>query len=78
MQDVWMCAAPGLAPLHAEAQALARGFERVTYVHIRRELNSLADELANAAMDSRQDAEELLQDVHEAYTRAAQEQEEVI
>jgi len=77
MQDVWICAAPGLAPLHAEAQALARGFERVTYVHIRRELNSLADELANAAMDSRQDAEELLQDVHEAYL-LAQEQEQVI
>lgn len=56
---------------------MARGFERVTYVHIRRELNSLADELANAAMDSRQDAEELLQDVHEAYL-LAQEQEQVI
>lgn len=43
----------GLAPLYAEAvRSLAR-FGTVRIVHVRRHENQAADELANAAMDSR-------------------------
>ena len=42
---------PGLQPLYQEAQALARGLERVTYECIRREQNKDAARLANQAMD---------------------------
>lgn len=72
MMDVWACTAPGLAPLRDRAQELAHGFDRVTYVHIPRELNSDADALANLAMDSRKDAEEVLHDVMAAYVATLQ------
>jgi ribonuclease HI len=42
---------PGLQPLHEEAGALARRIGRVTFEHVRRELNKDADRLANEAMD---------------------------
>jgi ribonuclease HI len=42
---------PGLQPLHEEAQALARRIGRVTFEHIRRELNKEADRLSNLGMD---------------------------
>ena len=42
---------PGLQPLYEEARALARRIGRVTFEHVRRELNKDADRLANEAMD---------------------------
>jgi len=43
--------APGLIPLALEAKRLARGFEKVTFTHVRREFNVRADELVNLALD---------------------------
>jgi ribonuclease H / adenosylcobalamin/alpha-ribazole phosphatase len=42
---------PGLQPLNAEAQALARRVGRVRFEHVGRERNHHADRLANVAMD---------------------------
>lgn len=44
---------PSMIPLHREAQALMRRFERVTVTHVRREANKDADRLANRALDER-------------------------
>jgi ribonuclease HI len=41
----------GLLPLFTEARALAARIPKVRYTHIRRELNTEADRLANEAMD---------------------------
>jgi len=41
----------GLQPLHAKARLLAHEIGRVTFEHVRRELNANADRLANSAMD---------------------------
>jgi len=41
----------GLMPLHAKARLLAHEIGRVTFEHVRREANTHADRLANAAMD---------------------------
>lgn len=41
----------GLQPLYEEAHALVRQIGRVTFEHVRRELNKDADRLANEAMD---------------------------
>ena len=41
----------GLQPLYEEAAALVRQIGRVTFEHVRRELNKDADRLANEAMD---------------------------
>ena len=41
-----------LKPLYAEARALARGFRRIAYEHIRREYNKEADRLANEGIDA--------------------------
>jgi len=41
----------GLQPLYQEARALAIRIGRVTFEHVRRELNKEADRLANLAMD---------------------------
>ena len=43
---------PGLQPLYAKARLLAHEIGRVTFEHVRRELNADADRLANAAMDA--------------------------
>ena len=48
----WKIKNPGLKKLHTEAIELARGFDRVTYEHVRRELNVRADELVNLALDT--------------------------
>lgn len=40
-----------LAPLFLEVYNLSCGFNGVTYTHVPRELNSVADKLANEAMD---------------------------
>lgn len=41
----------GLKPLHAQATVLMRRFESIRVMHVRREQNVAADELANIAMD---------------------------
>ncbi|MCB2192275.1 MAG: ribonuclease HI family protein [Deltaproteobacteria bacterium] len=43
--------APGLKPMYAEAKRLLQDFASVTILHVRREFNKRADELANQAMD---------------------------
>ena len=40
-----------LAPLFLEIHNLSLNFKKITYTHIRRELNKEADRLANEAMD---------------------------
>lgn len=45
---------PGLQPLHREATRLAGLLDKVSFEHVRRELNVDADRLANAAMDQGQ------------------------
>ena len=42
---------PGLQPLYEEAKSLVRQIGRVKFEHVRRELNTDADRLANEAMD---------------------------
>jgi probable phosphoglycerate mutase len=42
---------PNLQPLHGKARLLAHEIGRVDFEHVRRELNTHADRLANAAMD---------------------------
>ncbi|MBK5299203.1 MAG: ribonuclease HI family protein, partial [Vicinamibacteria bacterium] len=42
---------PGLQPLYQDARALVARIGRVTFEHVRRELNKEADRLANLAMD---------------------------
>ena len=44
---------PNMTPLHARVAALIRRFERVDVRHVRRADNTLADTLANEAMDTR-------------------------
>ena len=41
----------GLLPLHAEIMELANEFHSFRVIHVRREMNSLADKLANKALD---------------------------
>lgn len=48
----WQIKHPGLRPLAAEAAALVRRFDAVTFTWIPRERNRHADALANAAMDA--------------------------
>ena len=48
----------GLQPLHHRAKDLAEGFQRCTYRHVRREDNTRADELVNAAIDARKNVED--------------------
>ena len=43
---------PGLQPLYDQARTLMRQIGRVTFEHVRRELNRDADRLANEAMDA--------------------------
>jgi ribonuclease HI len=49
---------PGLRPLYQEARALAARIGRVRFEHVRRELNTEADRLANLAMDEGQETED--------------------
>jgi ribonuclease HI len=44
---------PDMLPLHGEARALLRRFERASVTHVRREQNREADKLANEALDAR-------------------------
>ena len=45
----------GLQPLHARARLLAYEIGRVTFEHVRRELNKDADRLSNLGMDESED-----------------------
>jgi len=47
---------PGLQPLHARATLLAHEVGRVTFEHVRRELNKDADRLSNLGMDAAESA----------------------
>jgi ribonuclease HI len=40
-----------LEPLHRRARAIAAGFDRVSFEHVRRERNQEADRLANEGVD---------------------------
>lgn len=51
MKGVYKVKNEGLKPLHGQARLLAARIGRVTYEHVRRELNAEADRLANHAMD---------------------------
>jgi len=51
MRGEYRVKSPGLKPLHEQARALARQIGDVTFEHVRRELNTEADRLANEAMD---------------------------
>jgi len=53
MNGVYRVKNEGLKPLFARAQKLLRRFESAEIVHVRREQNGAADELANIAMDDR-------------------------
>jgi ribonuclease HI len=53
MNGIYRVKKEGLKPLFAKAQALARRVSTVEIVHVRREMNAAADELANIAMDER-------------------------
>ena len=44
---------PDMLPLHREAAALLRRFEKATVSHVRREQNKEADRLANRAVDEK-------------------------
>lgn len=58
MAGRWKVKHPALAPLHAEARALASTFERIGYTWVPREKNSHADRLANEAMDAATELDE--------------------
>lgn len=51
MAKRWKVKHEGLKPLHKRATALAEKFSKITFHHIPREKNDLADALANEAMD---------------------------
>jgi probable phosphoglycerate mutase len=52
MKGVYRVKNPGLIPLYEDARLLVRQIGRVTFEHVRRELNKDADRLANEAMDA--------------------------
>jgi ribonuclease HI len=51
MRGTYKVKHPGLRPLYAKARLLAHEIGRVAFEHVRRESNTHADRLANAAMD---------------------------
>jgi broad specificity phosphatase PhoE/ribonuclease HI len=52
MSSKWQVKHASMRPLAAEAAALVRRFRSVRFMHVRREFNTYADRLANAAMDA--------------------------
>lgn len=67
MQGTYRVKAPHLRALFAECQKLCAGFERITFAHVRRELNADADRLANEAIDAHeQQQQERSGDAHAA------------
>ncbi len=55
MRGVYKVKHEGLKPLHGRARLLAHTIGKVTFEHVRRELNKDADRLANQAMDEAQE-----------------------
>jgi ribonuclease HI len=55
MRGVYKVKNEGLKALYGQARLLAYRIGRVTYEHVRRELNKDADRLANEAMDEAED-----------------------
>jgi ribonuclease HI len=53
LQGRYRVKAPGLKPLYAQAKRLLQPFASATILHVPREQNQRADELANQAMDQR-------------------------
>lgn len=53
LQGRYQVKSPHLKPLFAQARALAGRFARISFQHIPREQNAIADRLANLAMDRR-------------------------
>lgn len=53
MNGIYRVKNEGLRPLFARAKGLTERIASVEIVHVRREMNAAADELANAAMDAR-------------------------
>jgi len=53
MKKNWKVKAPNLIPLWKEAQELIKGFKKIEFFHIDRNLNSVADSLANKAIETR-------------------------
>ena len=51
LTGVYRVKSPHLKPLHKRALGLLRGFAQVDIIHVRRNLNTLADKLANQAID---------------------------
>jgi ribonuclease HI len=51
MKGVYKVKNEGLKPLHGRARLLCHEIGKVTFEHVRRELNKEADKLANLAMD---------------------------
>jgi probable phosphoglycerate mutase len=51
-RGTWKVRNAGLQPLWAEVRRLVRDFDQVTWEHVPRERNRLADALANRAMDA--------------------------
>lgn len=58
MKGLWRIKHPGLKPLALQAGALLAGFPSRTIEHIPRELNGIADALANRAIDQEQEQEQ--------------------
>lgn len=51
LKGLWKIKHPGLIPLWEKARALLTRFDRVDLRHVPRELNTLADEMSNRAID---------------------------
>ena len=51
MDGTYRVKAPGLKPLAKEAAGLVRRFASVVFEQVPRERNTIADDLANAALD---------------------------
>jgi ribonuclease HI len=53
LRGEWKIKHPGLRPFYDRAKELLKKFDRVTLQHVRRELNTQADEMSNRAIDER-------------------------
>ena len=52
LRGTWKVRQPHLRPLHARARELLAAYETVDLAHVRREYNTDADALVNAALDA--------------------------
>ncbi len=51
LNGIYKVKAPNIIPLFQQAKALLENFEKAQILHVRREENSLADAMANEALD---------------------------